>query len=153
MVTTRFNASRSATRAIRGSTGRGVQNARCARNGVTMAFMSVSAAHGLWAIIDTTHGTNIVPAEFLDRQACEDGDFESCDDYIEGGEVNSVLFQDGWCARLSAPGCMDCTSWDGPYASEEKARASVRTEYECDDNGDSEDEDTESADDGSLDAG
>ena len=27
----------------------------------------------------------------------------------------------GWWARLSAPGFLDCTDWQGPYDSEEKA--------------------------------
>ena len=27
----------------------------------------------------------------------------------------------GWCARLSAPGYMDCTEWCGPYRTEAEA--------------------------------
>lgn len=107
-----------------------------------MAFMAVAAQHDTWATIDTRNGTVVVPADCVDREACEAGDYESCEDYIEGDvdEVNGVEFAVGWGARLSAAGYMDCTSWDAPHATEELARTAVRELYECDDNGDSDDE-------------
>ncbi len=52
--------------------------------------------------------------------------------YLEG---HAIEVYTGWYSRLSAPGYLDCTSWDGPYATEKQARAACRDEYECDDNG------------------
>lgn len=46
----------------------------------------------------------------------------------------------GWYSRLSAPGYMDCTSWHGPYSSEEKALKAVMEQYDVDENGDDADE-------------
>lgn len=50
------------------------------------------------------------------------------------GEVVS-----GWCARLSAPGYMDCTEWVGPFDTELEAALELERmyRYDC---GDGEDE-------------
>ena len=37
------------------------------------------------------------------------------------GPVEREPMPNAWIARLSAPGYMDCTEWDGPYTSEEAA--------------------------------
>lgn len=37
---------------------------------------------------------------------------------------------EGWCGRLSAPGCMDCTDWLGPYATEIEAAQELEATYE-----------------------
>jgi hypothetical protein len=44
--------------------------------------------------------------------------------------------EQGWYARLSAPGYLDCTDWSGPYESERDALQAVMEEYEVDENGD-----------------
>lgn len=36
----------------------------------------------------------------------------------------------GWYSRLSAPGYMDCTEWQGPYADEGEALAGVCDTYD-----------------------
>lgn len=45
-------------------------------------------------------------------------------------------FSAGWYGRLSAPGYMDCTDWDGPYSCEAEALHAVMETFECDENGD-----------------
>lgn len=42
----------------------------------------------------------------------------------------------GWYGRLSAPGYLDCTDWDGPYDSAEEALRATMELFECDINGD-----------------
>lgn len=42
----------------------------------------------------------------------------------------------GWFSRLSAPGYMDSTGWQGPYETEEAALKAVMDQYEVDENGD-----------------
>ena len=37
--------------------------------------------------------------------------------------------EDGIFARLSAPGYLDCTDWDGPFDTEEQAVASLLNVY------------------------
>lgn len=35
-----------------------------------------------------------------------------------------------WWARLSAPGYMDCTDWDGPHDTEQAARDAIQRAYD-----------------------
>lgn len=42
----------------------------------------------------------------------------------------------GWYGRLSAPGYLDCTDWNGPFDTEQEALAYVMNFYEVDENGD-----------------
>lgn len=41
-------------------------------------------------------------------------------------------FTDGWFCRLSAPGYLDCTEWEGPFASEDEARLMVQDTWGVD---------------------
>lgn len=41
----------------------------------------------------------------------------------------------GWYGRLSAPGYLEATDWDGPYESDEEALKAVMELFECDENG------------------
>ena len=52
----------------------------------------------------------------------------------DGGDPDEPLA--GWYGRLSAPGYLDCTDWDGPYLTEVAALSSVQSFYEVDENGD-----------------
>ena len=58
-------------------------------------------------------------------------------------EVDPVCgecFTDGWYARLSAPGYLDATDWEGPFNTEAEALRFILDYYddyyECDENGD-----------------
>ena len=46
--------------------------------------------------------------------------------------IYSVECKEGWGARLSAPGYMDCTEW-AVYDTEEEARAELEEMYPDDD--------------------
>ena len=52
-----------------------------------------------------------------------------------------VVYVDGWFARLSADGYLDCTDWIGPFETEAAARQGVKDEFQVDpDTGDVTDE-------------
>jgi hypothetical protein len=56
---------------------------------------------------------------------------EALKDYIAGKpeDVTEIRVRDGWGARLSAPGYMDCTDWD-VYATEEEAKKALAEMYD-----------------------
>lgn len=53
------------------------------------------------------------------------------DDLPESDSVE--VFDAGFFARLSAPGYLDCTDWEGPFATEGEARAYIRDTWDVDD--------------------
>lgn len=57
--------------------------------------------------------------------------------YVEGSEVYSIEKKKGWFGRLSAPGYMDATEWQGPYRTERQALDAVKDFHEVDDEGES----------------
>lgn len=59
--------------------------------------------------------------------------------YCEGSRVFSIKKVKGWFARLSAPGYMDATDWQGPYKTEREALDAVKSFHEVDDEGDFDD--------------
>jgi hypothetical protein len=68
-----------------------------------------------WAIVDTNEGTEAIPIEQLGIVLPADCDNETAeellDDYLEGSRIFSVATKEGYGARLSAPGYLDCTEW------------------------------------------
>lgn len=57
-----------------------------------------------------------------------DGDYYPADmftaEYVateEKCDVEDVIEHEGWFARLSMPGYMDCTDWSGPFETEAEA--------------------------------
>jgi len=66
--------------------------------------------------VETSHGTEIIPADLVGSSP----DLLAFADYCEG-EPEEFTRESGWYARLSAPGYMDCTSWTGPHSSEREA--------------------------------
>lgn len=89
-----------------------------------MAFMRPAAEFGDWILVDTSHGTEIVPADLVKEPTAE-----SLADYIEGEFYSAEVKRGTWCARLSAPGYMDCTPWQGPYPTEAEALADLAATY------------------------
>lgn len=84
--------------------------------------------------IETTEGTEIVPADVCSGETA--GDFDL---YVTGSirhPAEHVEQQTGWLARMQAPGYMDCTEW-GAYDSEEEAMDAL-AEYYGDDEADAE---------------
>ncbi len=87
-------------------------------------FMQPQIVKDRWYAIDGTCGTTYVPFDVvgkldglerlgdrIDNDPPEHGSsLTNADTYYEG-DVESVEFIEGWGARLSAPGYMDCTDW------------------------------------------
>ncbi|MDE2021149.1 MAG: hypothetical protein KGJ13_12505 [Patescibacteria group bacterium] len=74
----------------------------------------------MWLEIDGTHGITWVPFDVLSKEEIEE--CESTDDFDQEnlqsmfgdyyeGKVWSVTTRQGFGARLSAPGYLDCTEW------------------------------------------
>jgi len=87
----------------------------------------------LWWEVDTTHGTKFLPVDLIGK---EPADSESFRDYCEG-DVLSWEQREGFGARLSAPGYLDCTEWT-VFDTEEEAEKYLDEMY-----GDDEDESEE----------
>lgn len=58
-------------------------------------------------IVETTYGTEVVPHDLVG-----DG-YTPLTDFLEGTPYEDQIFviKEGYLARLSAPGYMDCTEW------------------------------------------
>ncbi len=86
-----------------------------------MAFMQNTATYGTFHQFDTRHeGIVSMPAEYFTPEQC-------AKDY--GVDVDDIETITGWFARLSAPGYMDCTEWQGPYDSKDEAIAALVDTY------------------------
>lgn len=71
-----------------------------------------------WLRVETTHGTEFIPSELVNGVAtCAADDvenmpiwFNKVQEYTEG-EPQEWEWIEGYGARMSAPGYMDCTEW------------------------------------------
>lgn len=85
-----------------------------------MSFMQQQITNKLkWWELETTHGTFFVPYE--------DADEDHLQDYCEG-TIESVSVREGYGARLSAPGYLDCTDWS-VFDTPEQAQAYLDEYY------------------------
>jgi hypothetical protein len=102
-----------------------------------MAFMKPVADHFAAYHVETNVGTELVPesvcGEIVD--VTDEGETGMLSAYVEGNEIRSVERCEGWFARLSANGYLDCTEWDGPYPTEREALDAVKEQFEVDDEG------------------
>ena len=97
-----------------------------------MAFMQHVATYGTFHQLDTRNeGIVSYPAEYFSAQNVAD------DHKMDVEDVETVA---GWFARLSAPGYMDCTEWQGPYETEEEALAGLAETFGDDEEDDNEDQ-------------
>ena len=117
-----------------------------------MAHMIPVAEHFAAYHVETSAGVEVVLEEvgkldLEDEDACRDSLF----DYLEGTIVESaedaIERKEGWYAHLSAPGYMDQTEWQGPYATADEALDAVKEQFDVDDNGDPDEHMPEDADD------
>lgn len=60
-----------------------------------------------WWRVETSCGTEFIPVELVRQEPADSSAFE---DYCEG-QVESWELIQGFGARMSAPGYMDCTEW------------------------------------------
>lgn len=77
-----------------------------------MGYMQRQVYYGHYFAIETTAGTEIVPADDVGRTCATD--VSALLNYLEGEPLDDdelVPLQEGWLARLYAPGYMDCTAW------------------------------------------
>lgn len=113
-----------------------------------MAFMQKQIVKGLWLDVENTHGEGtLIPADLVSKVTLgklaldvvsEDPEIlDAVRDYVNG-EAREVTLREGYGARLSAPGYMDCTEW-ALYPTVEAARAGLAEMYGDDDD----DDDTE----------
>lgn len=75
--------------------------------------------------VETNAGTEIVPEDVCGAivDVDDEGETGQLAQYCEGSRIESVERKVGWYARLSAPGYLDCTGWDGPHATADEALA------------------------------
>lgn len=101
-----------------------------------MAFMQKQIEHGLWLEVDTSFGIEVIPADMVGHTGwMKVGGTYECDCVEEDSNLKSLLddlghhhFDDvltvqlveGWGARMSAPGYLDCTEWT-VFATEDEA--------------------------------
>lgn len=83
-----------------------------------MAFMVPVYTNEPFAIMANEHGEGCsVPLEYASDQ--------------EGYSITETT-QDKWFCRLSAPGYMDCTDWDGPFDTLSEARCAIQATFAVD---------------------
>lgn len=105
-----------------------------------MSFMQQQVTEKQWWVeLDGTSGITAVPYDVLSDEEraiaeSEDGDENEQEDlqshfgdYYEG-KVWSVSTREGYGARLSAPGYMDCTEWT-VFDTPEEAEAYLKEAY------------------------
>lgn len=91
------------------------------------SFQKPEIYRGQYFSIETDHGTETVPAYVIGR-TCETH-VEAFLNYLEGtplDEEMGIPIQDGWIARVSAPGYMDCSAWEAHSTYEGAARSLIQ---------------------------
>jgi hypothetical protein len=74
-----------------------------------MSFMQNQVTRKIrWIEVDSDAGTEWIPFENAKTSNPTASDVK---DFIQGRKVYSVRVVDGYGARLSAPGYLDCTEW------------------------------------------
>jgi hypothetical protein len=117
-----------------------------------MAFMEPQIEQGQWYEIDTDNGITFIPADIVNKadgltigQSADmaDASWETVEELIRPycqANPQSVKLIEGWGARLSAPGYLDCTDWT-VFETEQEARDYLRDELGADDTDDDESDD------------
>lgn len=103
-----------------------------------MGFMIPVAEYFAGYRVETNQGTEFIPEDVCGPivDVTDEGEWGILADYLEGSKLESVeRVEPAWYGRLSAPGYIDCTLWDGPYETEQAALDAVKEAYEVDDNG------------------
>jgi hypothetical protein len=96
-----------------------------------MSFMQHQVYYTRWIEIDGPCGIDAVPFDVVfTHQGAKTFDvkFEDIKDYTENREAWSITIRDGYGARLSAPGYMDCTPWS-VFNTEDEAIAYLNEYY------------------------
>ncbi len=96
-----------------------------------MSFMEPEIIHGTWYEIETNNGTWFVPVDLIGEP--ENNFEEKLVQYTEGTKVYSWNIKEGYGARLSARGYLDCTDWS-VFDTEEEAREFLIDTYDVEEN-------------------
>jgi len=88
--------------------------------------MNKQVRYDRWVIIETTNGIVAIPQDCIGKQST----FTASDvsDYIDGAFISAEVF-DGYGARLSMPGYLDCTEWT-VFETEEQAMHHLSEMYD-----------------------
>lgn len=100
-----------------------------------MPFMQPDIQQGSYFSVETTHGTEIVPADLIHNRS--EVYAHELITYLEGEPRDpdeTLHAEEGWLARLSAPGYLDCTEWSA-HKTEQEAKDYLEEMY-GDDEGD-----------------
>ena len=111
-------------------------------------FMKPQIEFGEWLEVDGACGIEAIPADLIggvswmkndvdyDTDCMEEDSglrnvLDALEDFIESNiyDVTSVQLIEGYGARLSAPGYMDCTAWT-VFKTRDEAEEFLREEYE-----------------------
>jgi hypothetical protein len=87
-------------------------------------FMQPEVWQGTMVAVEHKGERSLFPEESF---TVDEAITETCGDDWE--EVTVARATGFWC-RLSAPGYMDCTEWDGPYSTEAEALAELSAQYD-----------------------
>jgi hypothetical protein len=98
-----------------------------------MSFMEPQIEFGEWYEVDGPCGTEFIPTDIVgavNLDAFESGNEvpNGLRDYCENRTAWSVAKREGWGARLSAPGYLDCTEWS-VFDTEAEAEAYLQEMY------------------------
>ncbi len=96
-----------------------------------MSHMQMQIVKDSFFRIETTEGTEVVPSHVCGRTTPTDAFCFPA--YLDGGllvtqEDESIECEEGFVARMSAPGYLDCTSWSA-HKSEAEAVAFLERMY------------------------
>ncbi len=97
-----------------------------------MSFMKPQVYKGTYFEVDTTEGLQVVPTDVIGRTM--NVHVEALLNYLEGRPLDDEQMcevQEGWLARMSAPGYLDCTPWSA-HASESDAHQFLEQQYGSD---------------------
>ena len=82
--------------------------------------MDIETKQSVWTVIDGTNGVTIYPDEISILEAIEDHGFQG---------IYSIEVENGWAARYTMPGFLDCTEWVGVFQDEESAISTIEDMY------------------------
>ena len=100
-----------------------------------MSFMQPQIVFGRWVQVEGNVGTEIIDADLVGEIEPYQGPAiptpDSLADYCENTQVSEIKVVEGYGARLSAPGYLDCTPWS-VFETEEEAQVYLDEQQEDD---------------------
>ncbi|MNK49863.1 hypothetical protein D3C87_687280 [compost metagenome] len=98
-----------------------------------MAIMKPQVYQGDYFAVNTSQGTEVVTADDVGRTCATH--VEALLNYLSGTPDDAdelCELKNGWLARMSAPGYLDCTDWTA-YPTEAAARAALDDMFDTED--------------------